>query len=178
MILLMVLVLTSACTQEDEEDKGPLSIRHDLDIYDVDTTPYEGKIVFDLSSEEILSEIEEPIEITTVYQTTLYLAETVERDDSMVVLTVGFDYNYQSPSGEMLSLYHLYEEGRFTSSGVEIKVFDEDGKELDVARGSGDGEKYGYEQWVGVQIPKELLTDNEDFTFEIDGLYVLDYRER
>ena len=176
MILLTVLVLTSACSEDDEELKGPLSIRLDLDNYEVETVPLEEKIIFELSSEELLNEIEEPEKITTVHQTTLYLEETFQREDSIVVATIGFEYNYKSPVGEMLSLYQMTEEGIFTNSGVVITVLDEDETELDVAKGSGDGEEY--EQWVGVQIPKEVLTENDKITIEIDGLHILSYRER
>ncbi|AOY76804.1 hypothetical protein [Clostridium formicaceticum] len=61
-------------SQINEEHKGALSIRLNLDMY-------EGKIVFELSSDEMLEEIVEPINITTVHETTLYVTEINERED-------------------------------------------------------------------------------------------------
>ena len=176
-IMLVTIVIGTACSQINEKHKGALSIRQNLDKYEVKTTPYEEEIIFELNTSKMLEEIDEPINVTTVHNTALYVTEIIEKDDSIIVLNVGFKYNYQSPSGEMLSLFQLNEDNTFTNSGVNIKMFDETGEEINVARGSGDGEKYGYEQWIGVQIPKDLLKANEKLIFEIGGLNVLSYRE-
>jgi len=175
-MMFMTIVLGTSCSQKYGDHRGVLSIRQNLDDYEAYTTAYEEQINFELSSEEI-ENMSLPLNIATIYNTTFSITELAKKNDS-ITMKIGLKYNYQSPEGRMLSLFHLNDDNTYTSSGDIIKVFDDTGQKVAVSRGSGDGKKYGYEQWISVKIPKDLITNNEKLSFSISGINVLSYKEK
>ncbi|WP_456278660.1 hypothetical protein [Bacillus sp. AK128] len=179
--VILLSFITVACSIMEEKDI--VFIRQHVDQFDVQTVPYEEKVKLELTTEEILNGLEEPIKLNTIHNTDVYLTEIVERENSLngnaeVIINIGFDSVYQSPNGTMISLFQLNpEENTYTTGDVKLEAFDNEGEPTSFGSGMGDHEGE-YEQFVGYVLEKETLMTSDTWTFEISGLNLLHYSEK
>ncbi|THE13663.1 hypothetical protein E1I69_07045 [Bacillus timonensis] len=152
------------------------------DKYSASTLPYEGKIEFSLSTEEILNGIEEPQKITTIYDTDVFLIDITEDENTInneqeILVIVGFDSHINSNEGTLLSQYEVNEDNSITTGSVNIKAFGDDGELGSFGTGSGDFEGK-YEQHVMYVFNKDDLFKSKKWKFEISGLHLLTYSKK
>lgn len=173
-------MLTSACSIIEEKDIQ--FIRQNLDAYHTETIPYKEEITFTLPTEKILNGIVEPIKITSIHDTDVFVIETYEKENPFtknkeIDIIIGFDSHVNSKNGTVLSHFRLNDDGTYTTGDVFHRVFDENGELGNFGRGSGDHEGR-FEQFVSFTFEQEELKKSRELTFEISGLYQLNYTEK
>ncbi|GAA0501453.1 hypothetical protein GCM10008986_31140 [Salinibacillus aidingensis] len=170
--LILLTFIISACSAGTEKDI--IYIRHNLDDYSADTGPYEEGIEFTLTTEEILSGVEEPMLLKKIYDTEIHLVQAQERQSqkSNYVIQVGLDSELQQ-EGTMLSLFRLNNDNSY-SRELEFEVFNEEGESGNFGHGGGDGDA-PYKQSLHFDTDKEELLKGEKWTFKVSGLYLLKY---
>lgn len=183
--LLLIFVVTVVFYLSNE--KGADFIFQNLKNYEAKTIPYDKKIKFKLSSDEILKGIDKPLKIASIYNTEVFITEITEVQITEVVekkyinkreifLTIEFIHQYKSPQGKMLSLRRLNDNNTFTGATmVQVKAYND--KQEPGYFGTGSTSFDGYDQYILFFEKEELITSKEWF-FEISGLNVLTYKEK
>ncbi|MBA2176174.1 hypothetical protein H0266_14855 [Halobacillus locisalis] len=169
-VLSMVLIVGYNLVQKDIQ-----TIRNNPDQYSAYTTPYETGITFTLSNEQIRKGITEPRLLEKVHDTNVSLIEVYERGNhnGKYVIVIGLEDEYHSLGGTMLAMFRLNPD-QSSSRTVTYEVFNEDGKNVDVAHGGGDGEA-PYNQSYHYELLEEDLLMGETWTFKVSGLHLLHY---
>ncbi|EDL66523.1 hypothetical protein [Bacillus sp. SG-1] len=176
-----LLFILGACKSSDGKDI--IHIRQNLEDYQAETVPYEEEIQFTLTTKEILEGVEEPRKITTVHDTEVFLAGIEEEVNELnnkheILVFVGLDGKVEE-KGTLLSTFRLNEDDTYTSGPnflTDIRAINERGEDGDFGGTVGDYEGR-FEQRVLYVFEKDELMGNKEWTFEIEGLYLLEYQE-
>ncbi|WP_134701288.1 hypothetical protein [Ammoniphilus sp. YIM 78166] len=176
-IFLFVFLAVNACSINYEKDIQ--FIRKNLERYQAETIPYRDKITFTLSTEQMLAGIVEPIKITSIHDTDVFVVESFERENTInkkreIYLMIGLDSQVKPNSGTMLSHFRLNGNDTYTTGEVILRAFNDNGALANFGSGSGDYEgKYG--QFFSYVLAREDVINSKEVTFEISGLYLLNY---
>ena len=175
------LFVLGACSSSD--DKDIIHIRQNLEDYQAKTVPYEEEIQFTLTTKEILEGVEEPRKITTVHDTEVFLTDIKEEVNELnnkqeILVFVGLDGKVEE-KGTLLSTFRLNEDDTYTSGPnflTDIRAINERGEDGDFGGTVGDYEGRSGQRVLYV-FAKDELMGSKEWTFEIEGLYLLEYQE-
>lgn len=178
-ILLSIFIFTLvACSSNEEKDFT--FVRKNLNDFQVETIPYEDKISFTLTTDEIIKGSKEPKKIETIHDTDVYITEIKEKENepNIISINVGFDGHFKSPDGTMISMRRYNDDNTVTTSLTEIKVFNDKGEQTQsFGYTSGDSEgKYG--QFITYFMEKDIVEKSKEWSFEISNLFLLNYEEK
>lgn len=165
------------------KNQGVHYIFNNLDRFDVQTTTYEEKIQFKLTTEEIISGLDLPLGITELENTNIDLVQIIERENTFshedeIILIIGIKSQYKSSEGTMLSLTKLNEDRSFTTSLVELNAYDEHGNPGHFGSGNGSYYEGGYQEHIGYTFEKEELMSSKEWLFEVSGLRLVMYKKK
>jgi len=176
---IMIMVSYSSSKQIDIQH-----IRQFSDEFNASTTPYEDKIRFKLTIQDILSGIQEPRHLETIKDTDVYLKgirikEKESENEADIYIDIGLESNTEPSKGTLLSLFKLNENDTYTTGSVEHKVYNKEGKLTaagDYGGGGGDSEGDGeFDQHLHFLFEKSGLLKSDSWTFEVSGLYLMEY---
>ncbi|MGY3715845.1 hypothetical protein ACWE42_10010 [Sutcliffiella cohnii] len=164
------------------KNHGVHHVRNNLITFDVESTPYDGAIEFELNTDDILAGRKQPEKITSIYQTDIYLAEIYEKinsinEDEEVHIVIGFESKFKSPEGKMVSLHEIWPDGRTNSGLVNVAAFNQGGDPGVFGAGSGDHEGR-FEQAVSYFFTKEEINKSYKWRFSISDFFILHYKEK
>jgi len=169
--LMIILILSSACTQSEESDIS--SIIHDKDNYNIETSPYEDEIKFTLSSDKRLDESDEPIRIAKIYDTTIYVTEIRENNWGYEILVQAELKNDIHPTkGTVLSVRRITD-GEMKLTGG-ITAYDDKGNR---PKSGGKGVNSATER-MHFDTHKSIYMETGEWTFKIEGLNVIKYKKK
>ncbi|QOR64782.1 hypothetical protein IM538_13035 [Cytobacillus suaedae] len=163
--------------------QGVHYIFQNLDQFEVQTINYEEKLQFKLTTEEILSGLDLPLEIAEVENTNIDLVKIIERENSLsnkdeVIIMLSLKSRYNSPKGTMLTLPRLNEDRTFTTGLIEVNAYDEQGKPGHFGKSEGSYEEDGYQEHIGYFFEKEELMLSKEWLFEVSGLRLVMYKQK